>query len=163
MRWAFGTVVEVRAKIIRIQGSTEDGRPRFHQKRTDRSPWGRIDDEWDEWPGVALPLEWAEGTEGWQLEPQPNGHPVVRCRRFEFDPTVKGLVIGERHLYEHTLVEGDATRFSGVATSDRRRVDLCEIALPPSGKRGLYKDCTTLILAHPLDVATVPLGHLVAS
>lgn len=153
MMWSYGTIVLVRAKIIRVVGDTHEDRKRFRQQISDRRVYGREDRMWTEWPGISLPLDWADATDGWQLEPVPNGHPVVRCRRFELDEPARGIVIGARHLYEYTAVDG--------AREDYRRVDLCEIALPPAGKRGLHKDRTRLVLAHPHDAGPVPLTQLV--
>lgn len=155
--WPYGTVVLVRAKIIRVVGETRDGQPFFEHKPGDRHAYGRVKGSWSDWPGHALPFDWGEDVGAdWPLEPIPNGHPVVRCRRFELNPQPRGIVIGARHLFEYVVVDGRLVE-------ERRRIDLCEVALPPAGKRGLHKDRSRLVLVHPLDAAPVPLSELVMS
>lgn len=156
----YGSRVLVRASIVRILGTHEGDQVSFRQRPADRrSPYGRIDTVWDEWPGVAVPLAWADGAEDddWQLEPVPNGSAVVRCRRFELEVPEAGIVIGGRHVYEYHIVEGgeldNTPTWSSNVPGRRRRLDLCEVALPPDGRRGVHKDRSRLMLAHPHDVA----------
>lgn len=162
----YSTMVLVRAQIVRFVGASHDDGPRFRQKPKDRSRYARFDTMTTEWPGVPVPAEWAVTPEGWELEPAPNGHAVLRCRRLEFTPPQSGIVIGVTWLAEGTIVtdtDPDLPWFKGTAV-DRRLVTMYEIAMPPNGSSGRYANRARIILAHELDVVELPgrVGQTVA-
>jgi hypothetical protein len=154
----YPVMVLVRAQIVRVIGARRDGKMLFRQKPLDRRRYARFDLETDEWPGAAVPTDWVETPDGWQLEPSPNGHAVLRCRRIEFDPPQTGIVIGNTALPEGTIVQESHpdTPWSKGSQIDRRQVDLYEIAMPPNGAGGLYANRARIILAHAFDVTKMP-------
>lgn len=153
---AFGTPVLVRAEIARVVGSHVGGIHTFKQRTLDTKRWAAYVLKGSAgWPGVGVPAELADTPEDWDLEPMPNGNAVVRCRRLALQTPAMGFYIGTTHIVEGTLVASSQDQIRPWRKRDlvdRRRLQLYEIATPPT-RQGRGR----VVLVHPYDAQVVPL------
>lgn len=148
----------VRAEIVRIVGAKHDGLPVFRQKPNDARRFAAHDGHFKgavEWPGVGVPIAWADTEPDWEVDPALNGHAELRCRRLELSPPQIGHKIGMTRLTEGPIRQRGDGPPAQDWSADRRWLDLYEIALAP-GRRGGRGERACIILAHPFDVTPAP-------
>lgn len=143
------------AEIVRVVGAHHGDEYVFAQKKMDRRRYATYTLKGQqEWPGVAVPAEWAETPPLWELEPMPNGNALVRCRRLKFLTPITGIFVGSTRTAEGTLREtetDDKRPWRRNELEDLRWLDLYEIATAPT-QRGRGR----LVLVHPLDATVIP-------
>lgn len=146
----------VRAVTVRVIGKRKADRLVFQQHHLDRRRFTPQDFEEDlaVWPGVAVPANWADTSEAFELEPSPNGHALTRFRRLVMTTPQTGLLLGRALLSEGTLVDGGYGH-SWRRLDDRRYVEFYEVGMPP-GAHGRAR----LALVHERDLAIIPMAVL---